>query len=43
VARIADHLAEAGGGSADDGRRAVDAALWRVVRHGLGVDAPPGV
>ena len=43
VARIADHLAEAGGGSADDGRRAVDAALWRVVRDGLGVDAPPGV
>ena len=41
VARIADHLAQAWGGPADAGRWAVDAALWRVVRHGLGVDAPP--
>jgi AcrR family transcriptional regulator len=41
AARIAAHLAPAPGGPPDAGRRAVDAALWRVVRRGLGVDAPP--
>jgi AcrR family transcriptional regulator len=38
--RIADHLAPALAGPPDAGNRAVDAALWRVVRRGLGVDAP---
>ena len=38
--RVADHLAEGTAGPPEAGRRAVDAALWQVVRHGLGVDAP---
>jgi AcrR family transcriptional regulator len=41
VTRIADHLAWSGAEPPEAGRRVVDAALWRVVRHGLGVDAPP--
>ena len=40
VTRVADHRAEGTTGPPEAGRRAVDAALWQVVRHGLGVDAP---
>jgi hypothetical protein len=41
VTRVGDHLAGWTAGPPEAGRRAVDAALWRVVRRGLGVDAPP--